>query len=346
MAIFTVLISHSLAFLPEKFNVIHHLIFDGVLVFFVLSGFLIGRIFIKQFEHQINIVEIFKFWKRRWLRTLPAYFFTILLIVLLSPFLGLVFDKKEIIRTIFFIQNLTYRHGAFFPESWSLSIEEWFYLALPVSTMFFSLLFRRNIKLIVSLVAFLVIVGSLCFRYFISQHRSIISIYEWDYNLRCAVITRLDSLMIGVLGAWFYHYKNQLFFKYKEKVLVLGLILFLTNKFLISFEVLTFAGFYMKVVYFTVLPLSILLMMPFVYYLNPVKINLSIILLFKGSLISYSLYLLNLTIVSLIILSPLQINHWYKFFLFWFLSIIFAVLMYKYIEIPFMKLQDKKAIKK
>lgn len=334
-----------MAFLPEKFNIIHHLIFDGVLVFFVLSGFLIGRIFIKQFEYQITIVEIFKFWKRRWLRTLPAYFFTILLIVLTGIFLGLTFDKKEIIRTIFFVQNLTCRHGTFFQESWSLSIEEWFYLILPLSAMFFSLFFKRNIKLIVIVVAFLLIVSSLCFRYFISLHGSIISVEKWDYNLRCAVITRLDSLMIGVLGAWFYHYKNQLFFKSKNQLFALGLILFFINKLLISFGVLTFAGFYMKVVYFTVLPFSILLMVPFIYYLNPSRNKLVNTIIVKGSLISYSLYLLNFTIVSLLFINPLQINYRYKFILFWFLSIVFAILMYKYVEVPFMKLRETKKIK-
>lgn len=345
IAIFTVLISHSITVLPEKFYFVHHFIFDGVLIFFVLSGFLIGRIFIKQFERQINIAEIFKFWKRRWLRTLPAYFFTILLIILLSVFLELRLDKKEIIKTIFFIQNLTYRQGGFFSESWSLSIEEWFYLLLPLSVVIFSFLFRKNIKLIMILVTFLIILGSVYFRYFIFLYRTISSVNEWDYNLRCAVIARLDSLMIGVLGAWFYHYKSQLFFKYKNLEFVLGLTIFFINKILISLEVWPFNGFYMKVLYFSVLPCSVLLILPFVYCLRPFENKLINNIVIKGSLISYSLYLLNFTIISTILLKPLPINYWYKFILFWFLSYFFAVLMYKYIEIPFMKLRDKKIIK-
>ena len=77
IAIFTVLISHSITVLPEKFYFVHKFIFDGVLLFFVLSGFLIGRIFIKQFSDSFEIKKVFKFWTKRWFRTLPAYYFTV-----------------------------------------------------------------------------------------------------------------------------------------------------------------------------------------------------------------------------------------------------------------------------
>src|SRR5579862_944601 len=48
---------------------------DGVTLFFVLSGFLIGRILLKKlrgtpFARQ----DLTDFWLRRWMRTLPAYY--------------------------------------------------------------------------------------------------------------------------------------------------------------------------------------------------------------------------------------------------------------------------------
>lgn len=344
IAISTVLISHSITVLPEKFYIVHHVIFDGVLVFFVLSGFLIGRILIKAFENNISLAAILIFWKRRWLRTLPAYFFTIFLIIVLSLALGRDLNKIEIIKNLFFVQNLTYHYGAFFTESWSLSIEEWFYLTLPLFIILFSLIPRINFKLNIIMIAILIIVVSLLIRYFISVNTLIDSISEWDKRLRSPVVTRLDSIMIGVVGAWFYQYKKLQFFKYRNVLFVLGGSIFLLNKFLISFEVITFSGIYSKVIYFTVLPFSILFMLPFIYYLSPVKNRFFYYLITKGSLISYSLYLLNLTIISSLLLIPLGINYWYKFFLFWFLSIVFAILMYKYIEVPFMKLRDKKII--
>src|ERR1700742_3796245 len=45
---------------------------DGVMLFFVLSGFLIGGILIRQFEKErASAKMLFTFWIRRWFRTLP-----------------------------------------------------------------------------------------------------------------------------------------------------------------------------------------------------------------------------------------------------------------------------------
>ena len=47
----------------------------GVEFFFVLSGFLIGGILIKDFSNGgVNIPVIANFWIRRWFRTLPVYY--------------------------------------------------------------------------------------------------------------------------------------------------------------------------------------------------------------------------------------------------------------------------------
>ena len=48
---------------------------QGVEVFFVLSGFLIGGILLKLLQStSFSINEVFHFWIRRWFRTLPLYF--------------------------------------------------------------------------------------------------------------------------------------------------------------------------------------------------------------------------------------------------------------------------------
>src|SRR6476660_2608898 len=57
---------------------------DGVIIFFVLSGYLIGRILFKTIERGFGFRDLLKFWYRRWMRTLPAYFFVITLLMLYS----------------------------------------------------------------------------------------------------------------------------------------------------------------------------------------------------------------------------------------------------------------------
>src|SRR3954452_6127505 len=48
---------------------------DGVSLFFVLSGYLIGRILFKTIEKGFDFKDLVGFWFRRWMRTLPVYFF-------------------------------------------------------------------------------------------------------------------------------------------------------------------------------------------------------------------------------------------------------------------------------
>lgn len=99
----------------------------GVDLFFVLSGWLIGGLYWRE-RMEFGNVQVFRFWSRRWLRTLPPYF-----IILLIAYLSVYFyrDEKFDLRYLFFLQN--YREQMpFFLVSWSLAVEEHFYLALPL----------------------------------------------------------------------------------------------------------------------------------------------------------------------------------------------------------------------
>jgi peptidoglycan/LPS O-acetylase OafA/YrhL len=135
LAIFMVLLGHSLAFVPEPIKKsVHPVMLDGVAIFFVLSGFLIGGILIRILnkENAITFPNLVDFWKIRWMRTRPAY---LVVLIFLLCYTAIVYPDKippQWFKFFFFAQNLFVQRPGFFAEAWSLSIEEWFYLSVPL----------------------------------------------------------------------------------------------------------------------------------------------------------------------------------------------------------------------
>jgi len=96
----------------------------GVDLFFVLSGWLIGGQLLREL-HRDGRVQLLRFWSRRWLRTLPSYF-AVLAVLLAAGRLHV----REVPAMAAFLQNYLAPHR--WLASWSLCIEEHFYLALPL----------------------------------------------------------------------------------------------------------------------------------------------------------------------------------------------------------------------
>ena len=118
----------------------------GVDIFFVISGFLITTILLKE-QNETGKVSLLKFYKRRLLRIAPATIFTVTIaIIFANLYLGS-FDIRKIslsaIYSTFGFANLYFKNhlatGYFAPSTaltpllhlWSLGVEEQFYLLLP-----------------------------------------------------------------------------------------------------------------------------------------------------------------------------------------------------------------------
>lgn len=130
LAIVTVTAYHVLIMIPgslleyEKF-VLYGM--HGVDLFFVISGWLIGGLYWQE-SSQFGNVQAGRFWMRRWLRTIPPY----LAGLLLSWLAAYIHSRKPFDPGyLIFIQNY-YDHPPFFVVSWSLCIEEHFYLLMPL----------------------------------------------------------------------------------------------------------------------------------------------------------------------------------------------------------------------
>ena len=129
--------------------------FIGVDIFFVISGFLITTIILN--ELQQNKFSLLKFYERRARRILPALFVMILLCTPLCWYYMLPGEFKRysisIVATLLFSSNILFwrESGYFHPDSeekpllhtWSLAVEEHYYIVFPLLMMLFWFLGKR-----------------------------------------------------------------------------------------------------------------------------------------------------------------------------------------------------------
>lgn len=132
--------------------------FVGVDVFFVISGFLIGGILWRD-QCADGRLSLARFYLRRIRRLAPAYFTMAAVSLVVAFFVLLPFEFREfgkglIAATVYLSNVLFYRQAGYFDSAseekiflhtWSLSVEEQFYLFLPLA---FLILGRSRIALI------------------------------------------------------------------------------------------------------------------------------------------------------------------------------------------------------
>ncbi len=313
----------------------------GVELFFVLSGFLIGGILIEKLfqAEQFNFSIIFSFWKKRWIRTIPIYLIALIInLVSLNYFIKL--NTAIDVRYFLFLQNLFYKHPTFFPEAWSLAVEEWFYLTLPLFIWIgFLIPFRNKTKRLFSILLALLF----CFtaiRFF--KASSVFDIIQWDQQIRKVVLYRLDALLYGVLLALIYKTKNSFLLKNRTVFLLVGITLVIGSYFVFFKK---YSALYNAVFFSSSTSLGFaLLMVFFINWSGPKSVSFKNAVSFL-SVISYSIYLIHYTFLfrlfnnffiartvglSLLLTLAYLIS-----------AIVIAGFMYYYLEKPFLKLKEK-----
>lgn len=105
----------------------------GVDLFFVLSGYLIGGIVLREVAPAgAWLAAVSRFWRRRWYRTLPAYLATVALYVITLAFPHQASAEGFPWLYLVFLQSYVLGLPQVFGHSWTLAVEEHFYLALPL----------------------------------------------------------------------------------------------------------------------------------------------------------------------------------------------------------------------
>jgi peptidoglycan/LPS O-acetylase OafA/YrhL len=317
---------------------------DGVFVFFILSGFLIGQLLIYTLDTKpVTKKTLVDFWKKRFLRTLPAYYFTLLLLIIISLITIKGFGNIKTLFYFIFIQNFATYHPYFFAEAWTLTIEVWFYIFIPLTAFILKGYCNFNTKKALLYTAILYILLGLVIRSIRYYSLTEIDGMVIDFAFRKQVITRIDSVTFGVLGAWIFKYYNFIWARYKNIFLFIGILMFLYTK----FPIFDHGYYYRTVIFYSLQSLSFLLILPFFSY---IKTGSGILfkIITTLSYVSFSIYLINLNLVQLFIVNNINFGSLtgdsliiVKYILYLFLSIVGGIYMYKKIELPFMNMRKK-----
>lgn len=313
----------------------------GVEVFFVLSGFLIGGILFRELQKENSWASIKRFWIRRWYRILPVYYlFLAIKFFFIDSSVG-----TNIFYYIFFLQNHFYGID-YYGVTWSLVIEEWFYIVAPIF-VFVAFKITKNLKL----------VGLLLFGFIIFENIAryvYVSKTGVPYGgVSGSVPFRFDSLFVGVALAFIKHYFSGLFKKLQSPLVliagILGITAYLYWIASISYPVDQFDSFMLpKTIGFFLLSFLIALVVPFFYTIRSINTNNWLSKIFyqfvhQTSILTYSIYLVHMLIFSRIlknesISSSFQVQFWLSIAL----TYIASWLVYRFYEKPILDFRDRK----
>jgi peptidoglycan/LPS O-acetylase OafA/YrhL len=137
--------------------------FLGVDVFFVLSGYLITSLLLRQVEH--GRIDVLDFWTRRLRRLFPALLALMTVVLIWSAILAPVISRDglrgDITATLFYVANWhfvstsTYFASDGVPSPlehmWSLAVEEQFYLVWPILLGLTALFIRKPRRRVIAI---------------------------------------------------------------------------------------------------------------------------------------------------------------------------------------------------
>ena len=286
--------------------------------FFILSGFVLYPQLIKILDNKDNL---FIFYKRRWIRTLPLYVIILIVVSALTSELL----SHDFFKYIFFVQKVIpgFITNDYYPVAWSLSIEEFFYLFFPLLIVLFN---KKNIIKNTVIIFFTIAI----FKYFLTNN--------FDSNFyRTGTLLRFDAILLGFLIRHFFN--NLIKFKYLLLIIFLSVFIlyFQGQNYIISHQEQNLIKY---IFILTLQLLSVLLLILFTF-LEPIiskndfMKNFSLLL----SRQTYSIYLMHIIFIYLLDkteFSLLVSNIIYLPSLF-----VVSYLIFNYIEKPLLSMRPK-----
>jgi peptidoglycan/LPS O-acetylase OafA/YrhL len=304
----------------------------GVDIFFVISGFLIMNILLNStVKNEFGFQTIKRFYIRRAFKIIPSLYFLI--------FLGL-FIKwngiKALLVELTFLQSYLIHN---FGHTWSISVEEHFYLLLPLFILFITRFFNTTCfknKTIYGLIIW-------------SSLILIIRILHYVFYPEIERIThvspsylRMDSLLYGCLASALTFYQVTI----DKKYLIIGFLFFTCCFIYFNFFTSNFhpnhssdKGIYNITVGYTLFALSIAILL---YKFHDLRLETKVSPIVNFiALNSYNIYLIHVPIqIMMIKFNILTLSTW-GFLLYVLLSIIIGYVLTETIEKPFLKIRER-----
>lgn len=179
----------------------------GVDLFFVLSGFLVGGLLVQELIRTGNI-EVGRFLVRRMMKIWPAYYVYIVFQILV---------RRHPLHSFLWQNTLNIQNyvGTSLSHTWSLAVEEHFYLLLPLILL--RIYNRHQLRAYMEPILIAACVAVLCIRIVTFPMLGALHI-QWETH------TRLDSLLFGVLLSYILYASRDRFDRLLRQRVVLGIL--------------------------------------------------------------------------------------------------------------------------
>jgi len=267
----------------------------GVDLFFVLSGFLIGGILFDMGENLSRPRIVMGFWLRRWLRTLPNYY----LFLAINVLVWLPFYRPHVVQHVVppylvFFQSFAHRPSWFFVESWSLCVEEWFYIFFPLA-LWAGLILGLRVRRAFWVTVFAMMLVSLVLRIGAPPPK------DWGMDINMVVVYKFDALGWGAMAAAALRMWPRFWARFRRLAGVAGLLIVI-DCFVFQLRHDMNASFFAKSFFPTVVTLGWALALPWASartHLKGAWFSRSVASVARWS---YSIYLVNFMVAVLIAL--------------------------------------------
>lgn len=192
----------------------------GIILFFVLSGFLITYLLLEE-RRRTKTISIKSFYWRRILRIWPVYYLIVVLSLFIFPKISFMdmpgfteyMHEGGIVKVILYLTFLPnvgytlYEHVPYAAQTWSVGVEEQFYIIWPL-LMYWATGRKRVLKVLMGVISVYLLIKVGVGIYYAGNVYQPLAEKLWLFWEHFAI----DCMAIGGLGAYWLFYR-------KEKVL-------------------------------------------------------------------------------------------------------------------------------